>query len=79
MQKILCCITNPLQIFHYNTKFPVTDSSCEQFFTAQYEPKPIEKIDSSYRFAAAVAMFGSMLKQSKFVRDYQYEDVLVLS
>jgi Ca-activated chloride channel family protein len=60
-------------------KIPVTDSSCEQFFTAQYEPRAIETIDSSYRFAAAIAMFGSLLKQSKFVRDYQYEDVLVLA
>ncbi|MES2373808.1 MAG: von Willebrand factor type A domain-containing protein [Bacteroidota bacterium] len=60
-------------------KLPLTDSSREQFFTALYEPKPIEAVDSSYRFAAAIAMFGSILKQSKFVKDYQYEDVLELA
>lgn len=60
-------------------KVPLTDSSREQSFTALYEPTPIETADSSYRFAAAIAMFGSILKQSKFVKDYQYEDVLVLA
>jgi Ca-activated chloride channel family protein len=24
-------------------------------------------------------MFGSLLKQSKFIRDYKYEDVLILA
>jgi Ca-activated chloride channel family protein len=60
-------------------KIPVTDDVREQLFTVWYEPRPIEKADSSYRFAAAIAMFGSILKQSKFVNGYQYEDVLLLA
>jgi Ca-activated chloride channel family protein len=69
----------PLADITLQYKVPLNDSSREQLFTAQYEPKPIQTADSSYRFAAAIAMFGSLLKQSKFIRDYKYEDVLILA
>jgi Ca-activated chloride channel family protein len=69
----------PLADITLQYKVPLNDSSREQLFTAQYEPKPIQAADSSYRFAAAIAMFGSLLKQSKFIRDYKYEDVLILA
>jgi Ca-activated chloride channel family protein len=61
------------------SKVPVTDSLCKEYFTVLYEPKNMEDADSSYRFAAAVAMFGSILKHSKFVQDHQYEEVLALA
>ncbi len=48
-------------------------------FTAQYEPHTIENVDASYRFAAAVAMFGSLLRQSKYVKGSQFEDALALA
>lgn len=48
-------------------------------FTAQYEPRTIESVDASYRFAAAVAMFGSLLRQSKYVKGSRFEDALALA
>lgn len=60
-------------------KTPVSDSSRKQYFTALYDPANINTVDSGYRFAAAIAMFGSVLKQSKYVKNYQPEDVLSLA
>ncbi len=36
-------------------------------------------IDKSYRFSAAVAMFGSMLRVSSFTKDVNWNDVLLLA
>lgn len=55
------------------------NENSRQRFTAVYDPEAIEKTDSSYRFAAAVALFGSLLKQSKFVKNYLLEDVYALA
>jgi Ca-activated chloride channel family protein len=60
-------------------KTPVTDSQRTQHFTTSYEPTNIQSVDSCYRFAAAVAVFGSVLKQSKYIPNYQLEDVLALA
>lgn len=56
-------------------RMPVTDSARKQNFKVLYEPRKINEADSSYRFAAAVAMFGSVLRQSKFFSDKKPEDV----
>ncbi|MBV9987502.1 MAG: von Willebrand factor type A domain-containing protein [Chitinophagaceae bacterium] len=56
-----------------------TDLPAKQHFSIPYNPLPIEKADSSYRFAAAIALFGSVLKQSRFVKDLAFEDVRELA
>lgn len=56
-------------------RMPVTDSARKQNFKVLYEPRKINEADSSYRFAAAVAMFGSVLRQSIFFSDKKPEDV----
>lgn len=58
---------------------PSTNSKKEQVFTADYQLKNIEKADSTYRFAASVAMLGGVLRKSKYLRDFQLEDVLLLA
>lgn len=60
-------------------KLEGTDELKKQDFRVLYDPKPIEVVDSSYRFAAAIAMFGSVLKRSRFVKPYTLEDVLALA
>ena len=60
-------------------KLPGSDSSCKQYFTALYEPQKIETVDSAYRFAAAIAMFGSVLKHSAYVKKHPLEDILTLA
>ncbi|MEO7530984.1 MAG: von Willebrand factor type A domain-containing protein, partial [Sediminibacterium sp.] len=52
-------------------KMPVTDEPRKQYFTVLYDPENINIVDSGYRFAAAITMFGSVLKQSRFVSKYQ--------
>ena len=60
-------------------KLPDKDSSVKQTYTALYEPENMEATDSGYRFAAAVAMFGSVLKKSAYIKNYQPEDALALA
>jgi Ca-activated chloride channel family protein len=65
-------------ILHY--KLPgAKETAVTLPFTAQYEPHTIESVDASYRFAAAVAMFGSLLRQSKYVKGSRFEDALALA
>jgi Ca-activated chloride channel family protein len=60
-------------------KLPATDSSCTQYFDVKHNYKPIEKSDSSLRFASAIVMFGSLLKQSKSSKNYSWDDVTALA
>lgn len=60
-------------------KEPSSHAIKQQLFTANYQGEKIELVDSIYRFAASVAMFGSVLRKSKFMREYQFEDVLLLA
>jgi Ca-activated chloride channel family protein len=56
-----------------------THTPAKQTFSVHYDPVAIESADSSYRFAASVAMFSSVLKQSKFVKNHTFDDVQVLA
>lgn len=60
-------------------KKPGTNDLLRQSFTCHYEGTNIQRADSVYRFAAAVAMFGSVLRKSKYTKDYQLDDVLALA
>lgn len=60
-------------------KEPLSGIQKEQAFEAHYLGKKIDQIDSTYRFAAAVAMFGNILRQSKFTHGFQLEDVALLN
>ena len=60
-------------------KKPGTNDLLQQSFTCRYQGTDIRQADSMYRFAAAVAMFGSVLRKSKYTKDYQLEDVLTLA
>ena len=60
-------------------KKPGTNDLLRQSFTSYYEGTDIQRADSVYRFAAAVAMFGAVLRKSKYTKDYQLEDVLELA
>ncbi len=72
-------IGNPLAkvLLHY--KEPTNGIQKNQQFIVTYRGKRIEQADSIYRFAAAIAMFGNILRQSKFIRGFQLEDVALLS
>lgn len=40
---------------------------------------PFTELDPAYRFSTAVALFGSLLKHSEFVRESGWEDVITLA
>ncbi|MGI8951551.1 MAG: YfbK domain-containing protein [Chitinophagaceae bacterium] len=62
---------------HY--KLPGKKEEFIQSFTAPFNYQNIQLADSSLRFAASVAMFGELLKQSVFAKDYSWEDVMKLA
>jgi Ca-activated chloride channel family protein len=66
----------PLAAISIQYRMPITDSACKQNFQVLYEPQKISEADSGYRFAAAIAMFGAVLRQSKFLNDKKPDDVL---
>lgn len=57
-------------------KLPKNDSLVCQQFTVPYHPINIDEADNNLRFATSVVMFGTLLKQSKFAKNYSYEDVV---
>ncbi len=60
-------------------KTPNTGLASQEQFMAPYELVTIEKADSAYRLAASIAMFGLVLKQSKYIAAYKLEDVMELA
>ncbi len=46
---------------------------------SQFSLHDFQKIDKSYRFSAAVALFGSMLRFSQFTKDFNWNDLLFLA
>jgi Ca-activated chloride channel family protein len=70
---------NPFAAISLQYKLPEKDSTRKQFYTALYEPVNLDTAEPGYRFAAAVAMLGSVLKKSEYVKNYQPEDVLALA
>ncbi len=70
---------NPFASISLQYKLPDKDSTIKQSYSALYEPESIETTDAGYRFAAAVAMFGAVLKKSEYIKDYQPEDVYALA
>ena len=70
---------SPLAEVILRFKDPFSGNQKEQYFTAPYRGRKIEQTDSIYRFAAAVAMFGNILRKSKFTQGFQLEDVALFS
>ena len=48
-------------------------------YIAPYNYQPIQKADSSLQFATSVVMFGSLLKQSNFVKKLKWDDIFSLA
>lgn len=61
-------------------KLPGLENNMVQHFTiSSAVTDDIHKTDSAYRFAAAIALFGSVLKQSKYTKNFLPEDVLAFA
>jgi Ca-activated chloride channel family protein len=57
---------------------PENETIITQKFNTSFEVKAFNTIDPSLHFATSVAMFGTLLKQSKFAK-YSYEDALLIA
>ena len=57
------------------------NSTEQQFadFTSNFNYIPFEEADHSYQFSTAVIMFGSLLKESAYMKDISWNDVLLLA
>ena len=73
----------------YNTETPLaeaelsyqsveTKSRVEEKFQLPFNYQSLYRVDSSYRFAAAVAMFGLMLKQSPYIKNPNWDALINL-
>ena len=72
-------VQEALALLELRYKKPGNNDMLRQTFTCHYQGTDIRYTDSIYRFAASVAMFGSILRKSKFTKDHQLEDVLTLA
>ncbi|WP_051416560.1 VWA domain-containing protein [Asinibacterium sp. OR53] len=60
-------------------QLPDSASFMHHAFTASYQPIAIEKAEHAYQFAAAVSMFGAVLKGSPYTKDITLEKVLAFA
>ena len=60
-------------------KLPKTKTQKKEAFSVPYDPQDIMTADSAYRFATSVAMFGSILRGSKYINGIGFDDVLQLA
>jgi Ca-activated chloride channel homolog len=58
----------------------INDTTRRQFLFNSYNNyQPFEKMEKSYQFSAAVAMFGSLLRSSNFTKSVSWNDVIQLA
>jgi Ca-activated chloride channel family protein len=57
-------------------RMPGSTENRIQQLPVKWQVIPLDKADTVYRFAASVALFGSILRKSGYTRNYQLEDVL---
>lgn len=60
-------------------QLPDSASFMHHAFTASNQPIAIEKAEHAYQFAAAVSMFGAVLKGSPYTKDLTLEKVLAFA
>lgn len=60
-------------------KLPGKDSSVPFEKAAIWADSPLNESSESFRFAASVAMFGMLLSESEYVKEYDYNDVIQLA
>lgn len=60
-------------------KKPNDDVQQKVTLSSSFTYQPFDKLDNCYRFSAAVIMFGSILKESPFAKDINWNDVQELA
>ncbi len=60
-------------------KLPGNAKILDKKYSCNFQYMPFGNLDKSYHFSAAVAMFGSLLRTSPFVKDIGWNEVLTLA
>jgi Ca-activated chloride channel homolog len=60
-------------------RYPNDTGHCQFNYSSQFEYTPFEELDKSYRFSAAVIMFGSLLKSSPLAKDISWSDIIAIA
>jgi Ca-activated chloride channel homolog len=58
---------------------PGDKKECHFDHNCHFEFVPFEELDQNYHFSAAVAMFGSMLRSSPFIKNIGWDDIITLA
>lgn len=58
---------------------PNNEKQCQFNYVSKFVFTPFTELDKSYQFSAAVAMFGSMLRSSPFLKNTGWNEVLSLA
>lgn len=66
---------------HINLHYRIPGDTCSLLYRydSPYNPREFGELDKNYRFSAAVAMFGSLLRQSPFTKTADWNSVLLLA
>ena len=64
---------------HLQYNLPNDKKVCNYVTPVLFEYTPFNKLDKSYHFSAAVAMFGSLLRSSAFVKNISWNDLLIFA
>jgi len=60
-------------------RFPNEEKDCLYNYSARFNYTPFQELEKCYQFSAAVAMFGSLLRNSQFVKNAGWSDVISLA
>lgn len=70
----------PVATLELSYKLPNQPNTTKEQYVAQQNFTPIERADNNnLRFASSVIMFGTLLKQSEYARDFGWDDLLQLA
>jgi len=72
-------IDSTIASIQINYKTPQTQQIIKQVFEAKNQVIDIDIANSNYRFGTAVCMFGTLLKNSKFKSNINYDQILQLA
>lgn len=70
---------NPFASVKVQYKLPHDNTNNEYRYDSEFEFVPFAEVEKSYRFAAAVIMFGSLLRSSPYTKNTSWDDIINLA
>lgn len=70
-------IRDPLATARIDYRLPLDSVMRRSYYDVPYNYVPYHELPHGYQFAASVAMFGTMLKESQYSRTMSWNDILI--